>query len=237
MITVHDLSPNVEVRAEPTPPPLPDSLSAKVAALWDAEKARRGVQLFDGLVFSVVSLAPERITGHFAPYRHLIAQRASPDLFAALRVRPLGVSGVLVSSDGVVFGRRAAWVTDNAGCWELVPSGSIDPECVEGSGRVSLHRQTLAELTEEVGLVAKDVTVSDPFCAIESDETHIVDIGMTLTTSLTKGEVRVRQARLVRPEYSELAIVTTSEIPRFTATRGASLVEVSRALLRRKGLL
>ena len=237
MITVHDLSPNVEVWAEPAPPDLPDALAAEVAALWEKDKARRGVQLFDGLMFSVTALAPARIAGHFVPYRWLVAQRARPALAASLKVRSLAVSGLIAAADGVVFGRRAAWLTDDAGCWELIPSGGIDPESVGADGRVDLRRQLLAELAEEVGLGAEEVTVSEPFCAVENEKNRVLDIGFMITTGLSKKEVRARQARLRRPEYAELAVVAAGDIPAFVASRGAALVEISRAILGAKGLL
>lgn len=237
MITVHDLSPNVEVIAQGEAPPLPASLEAEVSAIWEKEKAQRPDGLFDGLIFSVAEISRERISGHFVPYRRLIAQRAKHALVAALGVRPLAVSGLLVSADGVAFGRRAETLTDDAGRWELVPSGGIDLDCVEASGNVDLRRQILAELAEEVGLDANDVAVSAPFMAIEDGDSLGVDIGIALTTTLSGDNVCARHGRRGSPEYSELAIVAESEIARFVAAHEGALVGVSRALLERKGLL
>lgn len=237
MITVHDLSPNVEVIAQGEAPPLPASLEAEVSAIWEKEKAQRPDGLFDGLIFSVASLAPARISGQFVPYRRLIAERAKPVLVATLRVRPLAVSGLLVSADGVAFGRRAVGLTDDAGRWELVPSGGVTPECADASGRVDLRRQILAELAEEVGLDANAVVVSGPFVAIEDGDSHGVDIGLALATPLSGNEVRAHHARRGSPEYRELAIVAESEISRFVAVHEGALIGVSRALLERKGLL
>jgi hypothetical protein len=237
MITVHDLSPNVEVRAETAPPPLSAALESAVAALWRAERERRGPQLFDGRIFSVAALARERVSGCFVPYRRLIAQRASPGLFAGLQVRPLGVSGLLVSANGLVFGRRAAGLTDDPGRWELVPSGGVDPDCADASGKVDLRRQILAELAEEVGLDANDVAASGPFCAVEDGVSHVVDIGIALATSLSGDKVQASHARRGSPEYTEIAVVAQSAIPGFVAAHERELAAVSRALLERKGLL
>ena len=238
MITVHDLSPNVEVIAEGAAPPLPAAvLEAEVAAIWEKEKARWGERLFDGRIFSVAALAPARISGYFVPYRWLIAQRAKPALAATLCVRPLGVSGLLVCADGIMFGRRAAGLTDDQGRWELVPSGGVNPDCADVSGRVDLGRQIRAELAEEAGLEARDATIFNPFCAVEDGDSHVIDIGIALATPLSEHELRARHARLVSPEYSELAIVAKTALSDFVAGHERELVGVSRALLRRKGLI
>jgi hypothetical protein len=237
MITVHDLSPNVEVVALGEASSLPASLEAEVAVLWERERAKRPDGLFDGRIFSVAALARERISGCFVPYRRLIAQRARPGLFAGLRIRPLAVSGLLAGADGVVFGRRAVGVTDDAGRWELVPSGGITPDCVDGAGAVDLRRQILAELAEEVGLDSADVAVSAPFGAFEDGDSHVVDIALELATPLPGDRIRASHARRGGPEYSEVAVVANSAIPGFVAAHEGQLAAVSRALLERKGLL
>ncbi|MEK7244820.1 MAG: NUDIX hydrolase, partial [Pseudomonadota bacterium] len=237
MLTVHDLSPNVEVIALGPAPALPASLEAEVSAIWEKEKAQRPDRLFDGRIFSVAALARERISGCFVPYRRLIAGRASPALFASLQVRPLAVSGLLTCADGIAFARRAAGLTDDPGRWELVPSGGVTPDCVDASGKVDLGRQILAELAEEVGMAASDVAMTGPFLAVEGGDSHVVDIGFALATPLVGDQVRARHARQGSSEYTEIAVVAESEIPRFAASLGAALAPVSRALLERRGLI
>lgn len=240
MITVHDLSPNVEVRADPRSPPLSADLEKAVTAAWDAERARRP-GLTDGTLFSVDHFSAERITGRFVPYRHRIAQRARPELAAALAVRPLAVSGVLMCADGVVFGRRAAALTDAPGRWELVPSGGVEAQAMDtpadAAGRVNLRRQILAELAEEIGLDPGDVFGLELFCAVEDDDSGIVDIGIALASSLSAETVRRRHAERGSGEYVEIAIVAVSQVPGFVAAREGELLAVSRVLLERRGLL
>ncbi|MCC7016345.1 MAG: hypothetical protein IT564_03970 [Rhodospirillales bacterium] len=237
MITVHDLSPNVEVIALGEAPSLPAPLESEVAAVWENAKAERPAGLFDGRIVSVATGARARRAGCVVPYRRLIAQRAKPGLFAGLRVRPLAVSGLLAGPDGVAFGRRAAGLTDDPGQWELIPSGGVTPDCVDVSGKVDLRRQVLAELAEEAGLDANDVAVSGPFGAFEDGESHVVDIALALETPLSGDTIRARHARRGSPEYSEIAVVAESAIPGFVAARRRTLAAVSRALLERKGLL
>ncbi len=235
MITVHDLSPNVEVIAAGDPPPLPARLDAEVAALWERARALRPDGLRDGGLFTVEAMTPLRITGRFVPYRRLVAQRAKPALFGALGVRPLAVSGVLTCADGVVFGRRAADVTEDAGRWELVPSGGVSPECADAAGRVDLGRQIGIELGEEVGVAADAVGAPEILCAVEDNRSHVIDVGIALASPLSGAEVRARHARRASREYAELAVVAKADVPAFVAARGRELIEVSRALLERLG--
>lgn len=236
MITVHDLSPNIEVRANPGSPPLSADLEKAVAAAWDAERARRP-GLTDGTLFSIDHFSADRIAGRFVPYRHRIAARARPELAAALAVRPLAVSGLLLCADGVVFGRRAAQLTDAPEKWELVPSGGVESSAADAAGRVNLRRQILVELAEEIGLDAGDVSGLELFCAVEDDDSGIVDISIALASSLSAETVHRRHAERGSGEYVEIAIVAVSQIPGFVAAREGELLAVSRVLLERRGLL
>ncbi|MBM3581099.1 MAG: NUDIX hydrolase, partial [Alphaproteobacteria bacterium] len=183
MVTVHALSPNVEVIAGSEAPALPPALEAEVTAIWNAERARR-YGLVDGLIFSVERFSAARIEGRYVPYRRLVAQRADPTLFADLRVRPLAVSGVLTCKGGIVFGRRAADVADDPGRWELVPSGGVSPDSAGPGRRVDLGRQICAELAEEVGLKSADVSSLKVICAVEDDETRVIDVGIAIMSPL-----------------------------------------------------
>lgn len=236
MITVHDLSPNVEVRAYPEFPPLSADLEKAVTAAWEAERARRP-GLTDGTLFSIDHFSADSITGRFVPYRHRIAARARPELAAALAVRPLAVSGLLLCADGVVFGCRAAQLTDAPGKWELVPSGGVESSAADATGRVDLRHQILVEMAEEIGLDSGDVLGLELFCAVEDYDSGIVDIGIALASSLSAEELRARHARDGSGEYAEIAIVAVNQIPEFVAARQDELLAVSRVLLERRGLL
>ncbi|MBM3950862.1 MAG: NUDIX hydrolase [Rhodospirillales bacterium] len=232
MVTVHALSPNVEVIAGSEAPALPPALEAEVTAIWNAERARR-YGLVDGLIFSVERFSAARIEGRYVPYRRLVAQRADPTLFADLRVRPLAVSGVLTCKGGIVFGRRAADVADDPGRWELVPSGGVSPDSAGPGRRVDLGRQICAELAEEVGLKSADVSSLKVICAVEDDETRVIDVGIAIMSPLISAEILARHGRNVSREYSELAVVSRRNLTEFVTAR--AVIPVSRALLEQVG--
>jgi hypothetical protein len=232
MVTVHALSPNVEVIAGSEAPALPPALEAEITATWNAERTRR-YGLIDGLIFSVERFSAARIEGRYVPYRRLVAQRADPTLFADLRVRPLAVSGVLTCKGGIVFGRRAADVADDPGRWELVPSGGVSPDSAGPGRRVDLGRQIRAELDEEMGLKSADVSSLKVICAVEDDKTRVIDVGIAIMSPLISAEILARHGRNVSREYSELAVVSRRNLPEFVTAR--AVIPVSRALLEQVG--
>jgi len=232
MVTVHALSPNIEVVAGAEAPALPSALEAEVTAIWNPERARR-YGLVDGRIFSVERFSAARIEGRYIPYRCLVAQRADPTLFTDLRVRPLAVSGVLTCKGGIVFGRRAADVADDPGRWELVPSGGVSPDSVGSGSRIDLGRQIRVELDEEVGLKSADVSSLKVICAVEDDKTHVIDVGIAIVSPLISAEVLARHERNVSREYAELAVVARRNLSEFVAAR--AVIPVSRVLLEQVG--
>jgi len=233
MLTVHDFSPTVIVEVLGHAPALPADLETEVHALWQAAQERRGKSLFNGRILSASEIGSTRIAGYIVEYRRLIAQRARPDLFPVLRVRPVAVSGLLHCADGVVFGRRAGSTTQDAGRWELVPAGGVDTNGVEGVSRIDIKRQILAELLEEVGLMPAEVAEVMPFCLIEDHDSHVIDIGIGLKApGLTSDTVLHAHREGGSGEYGELAVVPQMHIADFIERMSPGVVSVSRALLR-----
>ena len=149
-------------------PPLepPPELRDRVDDVWERERRKRP-EVFDGTIVSVSDIDSERVLTRACPYRLFVARERDAGLRAALGVRALGVSGVLlVGADGsaprVVVGRRAAGVTEYEGAWELVPSGGVDPRRAGADGIVDVTGALLAELEEEVGVSREAVVETVP---------------------------------------------------------------------------
>jgi len=142
----------------------------------------------------------------------------------------VAVSGLLECPDGIVFGRRAATVTQDAGLWELVPSGGLD-----GSkfvpGEIDFRGQILAELHEEVGIGLESISSVTPFCLVEGLESHVLDIGIAMMSPLA-GAALVRMHGVAgSTEYEELCVVRRTELAEFTRREASNLAEVSAALI------
>ena len=235
-VRVHPFRPGTVVEAGSDGTDLDAALEAEVQALWEAEQARRGGNLFNNRLFSVQTLDEDRIVGRFVEYRLFVAQRAKPALFERLGVRPLAVSGLLRCAQGVVFGLRHGATTQESGLWELVPSGGVGPAADAGEGRVDVRRQLLDELGEEIGLDAGSVTDVRPFCLVEDTESNVLDIGIELVTVLEAEAIREAHRQRASDDYSDLEVVPVPEIPGIVARWGPRVAEVSRVLLRERGL-
>jgi hypothetical protein len=230
-LKVTDFSSSAVVRLSDSALVLPTALNAEVDQLWQAEQTRRGKALFNGKIFSAVEITPDTILGRIVEYRHLIAQRAKPELFEALNVRPVAVSGLFECANGVVFGRRSGTMTQDAGLWELCPSGGLDTSKTAAGGKMDYCAQILAELHEEIGISPDDVTEIRPFCLVDDLDSHVLDIGIALTSRLSADEVIAIHRAAATKEYDELLIVSHDEVAQFVKDKRGQLVVVSAALL------
>lgn len=232
MLNIQDISSSrFTLKVVGASPELPSGLEKEVEGLWQAEQERRGKEMFNGRIMSASIVSQNGIHGFIAQYRHLIAQQARPELFDALRVRPVAVSGLLICADGIVFGRRSDSLTQDAGFWELVPSGGIDTTNISDTSEVSYLSQVLTELSEETGINSEFVSSALPFCLVEDTHSHVLDIGIALETSLSHNEVLLAHRETATKEYDELRILPRSEIDEFITNSATQIVEVSAALI------
>lgn len=168
-------------------------LENEVERLWLAEQERRGKAIFNGRIMSASTVSSNRIHGYIVEYRLLVAQRAKPALFKELQVRPVAVSGLFECTDGIVFGRRAGSMTQDAGLWELVPSGGIDTSKINDDAsptvNVDLSSQILTELHQEVGIKSDFASSVNPFCLVDDTDSHVLDIGIAIGSTLSYDEI------------------------------------------------
>jgi hypothetical protein len=204
--------------------------------LWELENSRRSKPLFNGRIFSVTSLEASLIRGHFVDYRLYIAQNLRPELFDRLEVRPLGVSALTHSPDGVILGLRNFATTQNPGLWELAPSGGIDPGCCGADGTIDIKAHILGELGEELGLGSDQVDDPVPFCLLEDEQSRVLDIGVALSTGLSKEAIVECHRAKATDEYLQVSVVQPVDIEPFLARSEAGLAPESRLLLEFRGL-
>jgi hypothetical protein len=231
MLMLRAAGPDEKVRLEP-PPVMPAAIFAQVEQIWREEKTRRGDRLFNGRMFSVSSSEPGSIIGWLAEYKCLVAQRREPNLFATLRVCPLAVTGLLRCADGIVFGRRTNDIEQDAGLWELVPSGGIDGSTANADGSVDLGAQIIKELAEEIGIPAESLMAPpQPFALVHDSDSHVWDMALALRTSLAKSEIVAAFSALGHREHSELEFVTVGRLTEFIGKQNRYLAQVSASLL------
>ncbi|WP_438278325.1 NUDIX hydrolase [Nitrobacter sp.] len=232
MLSVHLLQSEPRVTLEATAPTIGPDIEARVDEIWQREKELRSHDLHNGRLFSVDYCDARTIVGWMSEYRYFLAQRREPSLHAALKIKPLAVTGILSCPDGVLFGRRSRRSEMDAGCWELVPSGGVDDAAVGSAGQVSLERCILTELEEETGIGASELSARSRVVAlVEDPQSHVIDVGIMLATAASAAQIQRRFAALGNREYSELEIVAPAQLRAFRRNRADSLGAVSAALL------
>lgn len=203
----------VELVVEEGPVPIPAELEERIEVIWTAELARRP-SVVDGTVLTVERVVSGRVVAKRCPYKVFVARERDPDIRRSLRIRALGVSGVVVTEDGrVVVGRRAETVTEYPGAWELVPSGGIAESATPLAA-------LLAELQEEVGIGDDEVADVEAIGLIHDHAQDGFDICFLL---------RVVGDAAPSGEYGQLALVSPGEARELLA-RGPA-VPTSRVLL------
>jgi hypothetical protein len=220
----------LEITAEPGRPSLDADVEASVQALWETELAQRGNALFNGKLFSIDKLGSDRIIGTFVEYRWFVAQHRRPALFKDLGVRPLAVSGMIESVDGLIFGKRNQSLATEGGKWELAPSGGLDIDaCLHGCS-VDYMAQFFQELEDEVGILPTQLSGAAPFVLIEDPATHVFDLGISAQTALSAAQIKLVFDQTAR-EYSELKFVEKSQLAIFQEQHGEAIVPLTITLL------
>ena len=218
---------DVALRIEVVPAPVAASaeIEAAVERSWAAARAERPA-LFNGRIFSALEVGRARITGFWTDYSRALAQIRAPELFGALRIRALAVNGVIVGPDGIVFGQRQARAVYQPGMWQCPPAGSIEARA--GEDAVDLRAQLLAELEEELGMPADAVRGFRPLAAVEHPGSHVIDLGVALTTSWDRARIGEAHRRFGNAECERLAFVPRAEVAARLAAWGERVVPPAR---------
>jgi hypothetical protein len=234
---VHAVADDVTVVQTETSRPLSAALAGEIETHWLAAQATCGGALFNGAVFSVDDITPTHLRGHMTEYRRILAQFRDPALFATLRLRPLAVCGVLLSPDGIVFGRRQGNAVYQSGLWQTPPAGNVDGRATRARGRVDLHHQIFAELHEELGLAPDAVRLSRPLALVEHGGSHVLDLGFLLTTDLPFTAIAATHARAGNDEYETLRCIPPAALAAWLARMGPDVVPSVPILLHAAGLI
>lgn len=196
----HALAAHPAVTVRPEPLAYGPAVEAAVARIWAERQAAAGGRLFDGPVYGVEEIAPDRLMLRPGRFRHALARCLEPDLrHLGLDIRQAAVSGLLLCPEGLVLGRRAGSVATDAGRWEPPPSGGMDqPDPVA---------QIQAELHEELGLTPDTLAEVRLVGALEQPDTGLVDLLLRLTTPLPFAAVEQGWRLRGSDEYSALRVV------------------------------
>ena len=201
---VTPLAPQVAVRIARPMPDLSPAIESRVASHWNAALAKHPT-LYNGRVFCADVINAEIISGHWSEYRRVLAQMREPDLYGADFLRPLAVVGLLRTTDGIVIGQRSEHSLYLPGYWQGAPAGNVESRA--GEAQIDLAAQLMAECLEELGVSEAECQIGRCLLACEHPQTHIVDVGMKITTMLDFEALKERCSRLGNAEYQTLMLI------------------------------
>ena len=210
---------------------LSKNIISEVENIWIKEQSTGKKTLFNGQILSVVNISESDLIVSKTEYKYFVAQQVRPELYEDLKIRPLAVSGLLACQEGVVIGRRAKSMMQDANLWELIPSGGVDPEKTDLKTNVPYIGQTFLELQEEVGIGRERILEMKPFCLLEDTITHVIDIGIIIKTSLHGNEILDHHNRFGSNEYDKLKVVKWSELLHTGSTNRSDFVNLSTAMI------
>lgn len=237
MIRITPLPAEIVVKRGPPPPPPPPEITARIDRIWTDERERRGPSLRNGRLLSIRQTDDAGFEVWETQYKWWIAQRQAPDLFPEIGIRPLAVTAFTHLLDAVVFARRSSEVTQDAGMWEIPPSGSVDPRRFPNGNKIDIAGQLLSELSAELNIAPSLVLAIQPFAVMEDTVENVVDIVFDLRLAPDRAEVeRLFHIRAGR-EYTELDIWPFCDLHENLERRRGQMSPGAVAILRQRGML
>jgi hypothetical protein len=206
-----------------------------VNEVWRSELAARGGALHDGKMLTLDHMVTnnglvESLMVSVTNYRYYLAQRKHPDLKSRLQITALGVSGILMIKDQVVFGLRGRAVTQYREFWETVPSGSLEPKHIQEDGTIDFLEQIREELYEEVGISPPSIISLEPFVCIADPEECLVDIGIMI--NINTEEIFRIDAEHQNQEYLGFQSQSVTSMEKFLSENEGRIVPTSLGLLK-----
>lgn len=209
---------------------LPESKKQLIQTLWDQEQERKEGRLHEGPILSAIVFNHKSLTGHFVPYKYLLAQLCDPSLKADLKISPVSLNGITYLQDQVIIAKRASWVAQYPGHYELAPSGGIRPPGKDFT-EVDLKVQLLDELREEIGIENASIKSVKYFSLIHDLKEDAVELC---------AEIHLKSNGLIlssTSEYTQVLTIDLSEIKAFTKEYANEFVPLSLVMLKLKGLI
>ncbi|MFC1680853.1 hypothetical protein ACFL1S_03540 [Pseudomonadota bacterium] len=231
MLRVKGLDENVVIRLSPLDRERDREAERRAERIWLEELGSGNDSVFNDLILSCTGVAGSRIHCTRVEYKYFFAQTKHPELFDKLRIRPVAVSGLLRCADGIVVGKRSQETSQDAGRWELVPSGGIDASAVTLDSIVDHRTQLLTEFEEETGLGVEPVESVEPLCLVYDDESKVLDIGSVIRTSVGFDTILNAYHALEYREYEEIRVIDEDAVEDFFDRDDIEFVNVSKIML------
>jgi len=226
-IEFHLITPDFKVVLSKSNEPLilTTDVKARIECLWNQEKSKKGVSLFNGQILSCLEFNKEFVVAKFVEYKHFIAQRRDPHLRSQLNIDPIAVSGITFFNGKVLVGRRSYMVTQTPNHYEFAPSGGIDPDSLNGE-TVDYVEQITRELYEETEINQDSVDSCNPFVIIRNIDAPFWDICVCIKLKKDADIIDLHPTE----EYSELRWMMPDEVKRLFLCDEVPVVSASRLI-------
>ena len=198
---------------------------------WLTEQKRLKNKLFNGQIVSFNSIKRNTIYANYRSYKLLVAQNLHPELFSEINLQPLAFSGILECLDGFIIGRRNQYQTQDAGKWELVPSGGIEKVFDDKHLHTSLRKQVEIEIKEELGINPSKISDLEIICGIYDGSSRVVDIGVRIIIDKTFNEIFKCFNSLTYKEYDVISYVHKKNLKKILKNNNMEFVGVSKKIL------
>ncbi len=198
-----------------TSPWICEEADGEVDRIWREAQSLDECDLFNGTLLSADLIESGEISGRVVEYRYFYAQQQNHKLKERLGLRPLGVTGVMISPEGILFARRGARVFQDPGRWEVAPSGGVEQESFTASGFADLEEQVFRELEEETCIDRLHITSVSQFAYMQDTDTGVTDVVFLLHTSLRGKDIMEITSAAPRNEYSEFSVVPVGTMAAF----------------------
>lgn len=213
-----------------------DSISAdlkkEIDDIWNDESSRRKNGLFNGKILSAIKYEGDELFAKFVDYKVYLAQLSHLELEKYLKIKPICVNGLTRCQDFILFGKRSLEVTQYQNCYELVPSGGLDPSSLFNE-QIDIRQQILSEFEEETGIEEFNIEnivlrylIYDP--AIYTYE---------ICAELTINPMILQKKLTATKEYTDLFWLSKKELKNFISTHEKNFVPLSIHLLKLSGFL
>jgi len=200
--------------------------------IW--QKASQEEGLFNEYIFNCLNIEERhgyiKVLGNFVRYKNFLAQRKRPDL--DFGISPIGVSGITILKDGntdyVIFAKRTPNVNEYQDSIELIPSGSIDKECITADGTIDYKTKLLSEFSEETDLPTAYVESINGFAVVFDTNHKVYDICCTIYTTCARAFITEKFNN--SKEYVSPTFVPLNTLDDFLKTNAKIIIPTSMAL-------
>ena len=235
-IVGHAISPDLEIMISGDTRVISNELKTKIDEIWDAAIRASGPTLFNGTLYSVTDIQPDRITVRPVEFKQFYAQNQEDALFVELGIRPLACTGVVRCAEGLIFAKRSESVMLNQGYWELGPSGVFDDAAKCEDSTLSTQAVFTGELVEELGIPESVSQTEDILVAFEDKGQRSIDLILSASVSIDAAKVHDYFGSRETDEYSEVKVIPDKGIRGFISQSAVSVLPLSLSILDTLGL-